>query len=409
MAPPGYKPLTSAGGITGAPGLPAEIFAPPADVSFDQTLAIQAQLRAQELNNQRAEMQRQSEEIALAERQRAVDEQAQIRDAISRTFTPIGQGGSETGAMVPDTLGGGTIDDKFDPTQTFDAVKRILGQQGNLDGMLAVERATKERASGQPLSSSTLDLFGNELGYRPPEGTTLQDISTLATLKGKNLYGQSLEDNRTKREEDKSSLLPDGFEGNPTKKDSEIFKTAYVESRKVQDTLDKLEASVARTGNNQMSGADYLEQKQLVGNLASIMKGPSFLNLGASMSQGEAAFLATQLPVLMSTPGSDIRQILTEQGFGRDPVDAIRNLKRQIESNVQIEGEGRNIYKRGTREKSVDVGSEVDTSFDPGFKTSPTMIPKVSPSSNTNRSAEEQAYKEKYKATLRAQRGVSGS
>jgi len=177
MAPPSYKPLTSAGGITGAPGLPAEIFAPPADVSFDAVLQMQAQQRAQELANQNADIQRQANELALAEKQRVVEENRQLREAIANSVTP--QDPYADGSQVPPVLGAeDQMTDKvgeFDPTNALKTAQRIALQQGDLDTALNVQKGLNTFSN-----SANRVLTPEEIASLQAQGLEVIDGETLA-------------------------------------------------------------------------------------------------------------------------------------------------------------------------------------------------------------------------------------
>lgn len=164
--PPVYKPLTSAGGLTGAPGVPAEIFNEQA-LSLEDYERQNAQLRAQELANQ-------SNEITVSQRQRAADQEAQLREALQSQY-------------------GGQDQSSFDPDAALQTAQRIALQSGDLDTALNIERITKERQQGTaPLTPQQRQLFEQQTGEALPEGITVRDLTTLAGLQKANTYAQQV-------------------------------------------------------------------------------------------------------------------------------------------------------------------------------------------------------------------------
>lgn len=165
---PTYKPLTSAGGLTGAPGLPPEVFGAPQVRTIDDILREQEALRAQELANQ-------SNEVLVAERQRIAQEGEARRQAIRDQY-------------------GDQPTESFNPDDALSVIQRLSIQQGDLDTALAIERTQKERKGSAPYSEFDRQVIEKELGYPLPEGATPSLVNTLVNLKGKNLYEQQLND-----------------------------------------------------------------------------------------------------------------------------------------------------------------------------------------------------------------------
>lgn len=160
--PPSYKPLAA-----GIQGIPDEIFNTPS-VSWEDAQKTQALLRAQELNNQ-------ANEISLAEKQRIINSQKQLRDAIS----------SQYGGMDPDS---------FDPDQALRTAEKLSFQTGDLDQALAIERARREHRAGvTPLSEVQRQFLMPSLnGQEIPEGITVQDLNLRAALERGNTYAQQV-------------------------------------------------------------------------------------------------------------------------------------------------------------------------------------------------------------------------
>lgn len=318
--PPAYKPLTSAGGITGAPGLPPEIFGAPTPITFQGAEQINALQLAQELQNQ-------NNQIAVQQRQQQQDYQNQVRDSLQHQFA-----GQDPG--------------NIDPGEAMKTAYRIAAHAGDLDTMLNIEKATKERANSQAYGPQERQILSQMIGQEVPENTTPQFANTLASLYGKNLYGQQLQNTQDNREADKEAMLPEGYYGNPTKKGAEEFRSVYKGTELVNSNLDALEASLERTGNAAATGAEYVLQRQLVGDLALALKSPAFGNLGAALSPSEFALLTTQLPALISTPGFSLGDFLVERGMGRDPQSAIAALRSKMSTLRDVTQKTNRVYKK---------------------------------------------------------------
>lgn len=163
---PGYKPLTGAGGLQGAPNLPAEIFKPPQFQSIEDYDRAQAVLLAQELANQQ-------NEIALQERQRIADEQATIRESIKNQYA--GQ-------------------EEFDPRVGLETAQRIAMQNGDYVTALNIEKTIKERSGNQPLTPSQRTLLAPMFEGGIPEGVSPSDLQLYGALQRGNVYADQVHD-----------------------------------------------------------------------------------------------------------------------------------------------------------------------------------------------------------------------
>ena len=178
---PTYKPLTSAGGLTGAPGLPPEVFGAPQVRTIDDILREQEALRAQELANQ-------SNEVMVAERQRIANEGEARRQAIRDQF-------------------GDQPTESFNPDEALSVIQRLSIQQGDLDTALAIERTQKERKGSAAYSPEERAILSKEFGYDLPEGISPSFANTLINLKGKNLYEQQINDPLLLKNREWNSIL----------------------------------------------------------------------------------------------------------------------------------------------------------------------------------------------------------
>ena len=176
--PPTYKPLTTAGGLTGAPGIPAEVFAPPPNRSFDQVLAEQALLRAQAAQ--------------AAEQERKIADQDALRTTLQQKFGPQQDG------TTP----------QFDPDSALQIAQTYAIQSGDLNTALAIEKTQRERKeSSLPLTESQMQLFGPALPGPIPPGTTTKDLALLGALQRTKGYVDQVNDPKLARNRDLNAIL----------------------------------------------------------------------------------------------------------------------------------------------------------------------------------------------------------
>jgi len=320
-------------------------------VQIEDPFALQAAFEKQ----QAAQQQQEAQQMQIAETRRKLEQDAKLREALVSQY-------------------GGGDSPVFDPDQALQTAQRLSLESGDLDTALNIEKITRERKNTiAPYGPEERAILSKELGYELPENADPRLVTTLTNLRGKNLYGQSLQDNRDKFTDQQDSLLPEGWEGNPTADDAKKFKTTLIGTQKVNGILDALGESLSRTGGEQATGAEYVLQRQLVGDLALELKSPAFGNLGAALSPSEYQLLLTQLPALLSTPETSLGRVLVERGLGRDPLDAIQALKTKISRNLDIEAP----IRRMKRKTAIPQGEGLATA---GASTAnaPIMIPRAS-------------------------------
>lgn len=303
--PPVYKPLTSAGGLTGAPGLPPEVFGAPQNLSIEDYDKQEALLLAQELANQQ-------NEIKLQETQRVVNEQKQLRDAIASQY-----GGADT--------------QSFDPDAALQTAQRIAIQTGDLDTALNIEKITKERNQGRtPLTPVQRQYLGIPEDL---EGLTEKDVSLKGALDRGSIYGKSVEETINKRSDNRASLAPGGFESvvdpttgqGPTTTDGKKFTATVNAHSRINSNLDMLEASLKNGGGNDPTSPEFQRQKAILGDIAIALKDKN--GFGAALTANEERLNNSTLPIIYSRADVGIGEALVASGLGRDPFDAINTMR----------------------------------------------------------------------------------
>lgn len=120
-------------------------------------------LRAQELINQNYQTTQQSNELKLAEQQRAQQEEDARRNAIIEEY----------GARDPSQ--------PFDMDNAFARAQELAFSQGDLATGLAIEKARQEQGQNKVLSPADR-AFASSMGLDVPEGTTARVFGTLGNL-----------------------------------------------------------------------------------------------------------------------------------------------------------------------------------------------------------------------------------
>lgn len=149
---PVYKPLATAGGIQGAPGLPAEIFAAPADFDWDAAQKEKAAMLAQEILNQK-------NQLALDQQQEEADRQAQIRRDIQSQFS------GDSDADLENALG---------------LIQESALKSGDFETAINAEKARKTRKSETaPADPLLVQHYERLLGVTLPPGITESQLNKL--------------------------------------------------------------------------------------------------------------------------------------------------------------------------------------------------------------------------------------
>ena len=230
----------------------------------------------------------------------------------------------------------------FDPTTALRRVQELSAEQGDLPTMLAIEKAAKERRNYIPISKNFRDMLAQN-GINVDEDTTREDLTTFGALQRAQAYEKSVGDSQSRFEDKKNSLLPEGWEGNPTLDDSKKFKTSLIAIEKSNFYLDELRDSISKAGPDAVSGPEYLRQKSLITKLQLALKEKE--NLGAALTVNEEFLLNGAIPQILARNDIGIGQLLVNSGFGRDPVDAIDQLQQTLNKELEIEAGARNIHR----------------------------------------------------------------
>ncbi len=342
MAPPIYKPLAVS--QTAIPAAIQEIFK---RQEYDLNDAIKKEQAADA-----GSIANSLNQIKLEETQRAADQEKALRDELIKIY---GSEGSQ----------------EFNADDALNMAQKVALGQGDLDTALNVEKIQDNRFTNKtPLTPERRALFEQELGYAIPDGMTAGDVTNLINLRGKNLYGQQLSDNKEKDQRNLHSLAPGGWEATidqtsgqaPTKDDGRKFTATVSAYNKVNNYLDQLTDSISKGGGNDPTDPEFVRQRQLLGGIQVAFKEKN--NFGAALTANEQAINDAQLPVLLANPNTSIAKALVESGMGRTPQEAIANLKLML--NGELESQAM-TYKFKPKALSVQ----------PADSTTP-MIPKAS-------------------------------
>jgi len=311
---PTYKPLGAPASISGPP----PVFDTKA-ISFEDYDKAQAAQRALELANQH-------NEIAVGAAQRQADEAARMRQELEAQY-------GQANPADPNS---------FDPTAGLRTAQRIYAQQGNVDGMLQVERVLKERGIGnEPLTPEQSQFLENLTGVKIPPGITKSDVTLGAGLQRSTTYNRSINEQIDKRSDMDASLAPGGWTINedpttgqkPNKDDGKKFTVAVNSHRMLNSYLDQLDASLATAGSNDPSSPEFVKQRQLIASMQVAMKKKN--EFGAALTANEQLINDNILPVILARNDVGVGRAMVEAGFGRDPREAIKNLRQILNEELQ--------------------------------------------------------------------------
>lgn len=345
MAPPIYKPLP----VTQAamPPLVADVFMRQFP-DFNKDLAEQRILEAQGMTND-------INRIKVADAQRQEESDRLLREELIAKY-------------------GGESPQEFNSDEALTTAQKLAIGQGDLDTALNVEKIQDSRLNYRPLSADQKRLFEQELGYSVPDGMTTSDLNALINLRGKNTYAQSLEDNRDKRQDQIASYAPGGYEAiidpntgqAPQREDSKKFTTAAAAHTKINSYLDQLEDSLSIAGSNDPTSPEFVRQRQLISAIQVAFKEKN--NFGAALTANEQAINDAQLPRILAKADVGVGTALVEAGLGRDPREAIRNLKGILARELDTQAQVYKFRRKGEQQASQPLAQPYGGD----------MIPKVS-------------------------------
>lgn len=385
--PPGYRPLQ----------IPAAMQAPPPGVFDQQAITFsdaekaQAILRAQELANQ-------SNQISVQTKQQTFDDDQKLREALVAKY--------------------GTGTESFNPDDALQVAQGLAAQTGNLDSMLAIERAQKERRgdSNVPLTATQRQLVQSQTGLEVPEGVTAKDLMTVAGLQKANTYAKSVNETVDKRSDQIQSSAPGGFEADidsstgqgPTNDDGKKFTATVRAHSRINNDLDMLEESLRKSGGNDPSDPEFQRQRAILGDISIALKEKN--GFGAALTPNEERLNSSSLPTILSRSDVGAAGAMVAAGLGRDPFDAVNTMRALLSTDFDQQA---TIYKFRPKGNSRGLpAAQSGQSFripkagygDTSFVAAPTPTPAPMPNGGAN--DDEAAYKEQYKARLRAQRGA---
>lgn len=357
--PPSYRPLP----VEPPTGLTLDAFRRQGSTiaDYEKDLAIR---RATELANQQ-------NEIRTAEAQRVADEEKVYREALAQHY-----GNSNIGDI--------------DPTVGLQLAQKLALQGGNIDRALAIERATKSRAGSIPLSPEQLRFASDLMGRELPPGSTQDDVDRYNALSRTNIYNSSVQETQDKRQDELAALAPGGYQSGildeatgimqmPRKEDGKKFTTAVVAHEKIDSYLNQLTSSLSAAGSNDPTSPEFVRQRQLISAIQVAFKEKA--NFGAALTQNEEFIMNGQLPRLLARSDVGLGTALVELGLGRDPLDAITNLKQILKEELEVQ---RRAYKF----------SKIPSNTNQQQDLSGALNRSGTPPPNTAITPEEQAYKQ---------------
>ena len=245
--------------------------------------------------------------------------------------------------------------------------------------------------------------FLRGLDIKAPEGTSYEALKASDEFLRARNESDKLKHSQDKYEGQISERAIPGFgfapEGYPSADDAKIVKKRIAVTDRVNSLVNELEESVKKTGAFQYTGPEAQKQRQYASQVMLELK--ELANLGAALTGTEKSILMGVLPVLSQNPEANPFSVLMEQGLGRDPVQAMRNLR-------QIMNEGLETELRPRKYIRLPPQNNPNISSNPGI-TAPRIDGRAGssePITPENREARKQQMKEQIKARLRAERGL---
>lgn len=349
--PPQYNPLQLAQSLT-AP--PPGVFNQEA-TTWDQEKAKQAALLAQKLNNE-------SMQVTVGQKQRADNMQIQQEQGLQQAFGPQADGSQ------PD----------FDPNKALDIAKKIAAQNGDLGSMLEITKAQRQYQNPGTQLLSPEQLIEFDL----PEGSTVADAKLAISMKNSGISQGNLDirlnDPNRELNADLKRQRRDGTQVRPmTEKQTEAetaFEDLLTYSEDVKNTY-----------------APYISEN----------RGKRFLdeavnpNSPAARMQNELTLLATTLAAGFNGKRlSDLDQRTMEKLVKINKLDTMETV---LDKFDRIQSFARSRQKNFFDVLNRRGYNTADRSVDPNK-----LAQSLAGDSGMD---EETAYKEQYKAKLRAQRG----
>lgn len=375
---------------------------------FNEALKEKQAIEAQQLNQQ-------SVQLTLDAKQRAAAQEKAQAEAIAAEF----------GNMDPNA--------PIDMVKVWDAVQRNALKHNDIKTATDIERVRREKENGAdaPLSASQRLLFEQQIGRPLPPETTLRDLNTLGAFERTKVasnraatYDKQVEENKARRQQIIQSYAPGGFEADtdpvtgqgPNKEDGKKFTATAVAHSELHGLLNDLEDSLQISSGNDPSDPEFQNQKQIIGQMLVAINKKN--NFGATLSPNELRMNNSALPQIFANPVTGVGQSLVNMQLGRDPFDAINNLRRMLEQD--FEGQ-RVLYKfrrkgstlgmpygggaGGDSQAMPEIGGLSRSLPELAGVPSPTPTGPPAPQAQSDRTPEEIAYKEQHLAKLRAQAG----
>lgn len=400
--PPSYKPqsVTIPGGVIG------ESFNN-SGTDFEKALAVAQALEAQGLNND-------SVQLSVDQRQRAATQSNQFEDELSAQIKAA-QLRAEQAIAPMDPTTGAPMDpataeqspQTFDPIEGYKLAQKIAMQQGNLGAAAEAARAQRSlqdtRGEVAPLTETQRQFLGSAIGPEGiPEGITSKDLALRGALQRGNIYEKSVNETADKRSDMIQSLAPGGWQvqidpqtgQGPNKEDGKKFTVATAAINKINSYLDQLDESLAAGGGNDPTDPEFVRQRQLIAAIQVAFKEKN--NFGAALTVNEQLITDAQLPRILARNDIGVGRAMIEAGLGRDPRDAISNLKTIINNELETQA---HTYKFGRARATQQQAPDVAGAMERGAGTAQV------PGSTGGFTPEQRAKIDAMKARIRSQQG----
>jgi hypothetical protein len=271
---------------------------------------------------------------------------------------------------------------EFDPDEALRTAQRLALQDGDLDTALSIERTQRSRRTDQAYGDEERALIANELGYDLPAGVSPGLVNTLMNIRGKNTYAQQVGDPLLRRNRELNAEIKEQDITGTRRKPLSDTQLDRITAN--DDFIDGVNDTRAILNNAEPGAFSALK----AGKITDLYKDP---NSDAYRLYARLELLKKQV-ARMNDSGA-LTQLDVEMFAPLTYGSPIYDSKESIAARLN----DLEAYAAKKRENVIENNERAYRNVD-NFK-----IPKASPPPDLTE--EEAAYKEQYKAKLRAQGG----
>ena len=302
--PPSYTPLP----ITQA-DKPSSLFST-VHPDYTDYAKTQAALLAQRLANE-------NNQITLQNNQVAQEQQNAVREAMKSVYAN----------KDPNDMA------QMDPEAGLRAAQSEYLKQGDPLSATTIQRAVRESDTYKPYGDAELESLSRSLGIPLPKGSTPAFVNQMIQGGRAVAYSDQVQFGQDRYNRGIESLAPGGYKAKidpvtgqgPTKEDGKLFTKTVKTHSDIQNKLNELELSFNRSDPNNPNAPEYIKQKGILGEIQTALKEKN--GFGANLAGNEEKLNNATLPEVYARPDMTIGKALISQGFGRDPVEALKNLR----------------------------------------------------------------------------------